>query len=142
MPIRNASAVWEGNLAEGKGVFEAGSGLFKGAYNAGSRFAEEKGTNPEELIGAANAACFSMALSAGLAKAGFKPKRVATTAKVHINKVGDGFTITKIELSTEAEIPGIDETEFQKHANDAKSGCPVSRALAGPEIFLTAKLKS
>jgi osmotically inducible protein OsmC len=141
MPVRNAKAVWEGTFAEGKGTLDVGSGLFMGAkYSAGSRFESDPGTNPEELIGAANAGCFSMALSAGLSKDKFKPKNISTSAKVHIDKVGDGFKITKIELSTEAVIPDIDEATFMKYANGAKEGCPVSQALAAIEITLSAKL--
>jgi osmotically inducible protein OsmC len=141
MPVRKANAVWNGDLQGGKGTMSLQSGAFDGAYSFGSRFENASGTNPEELIGAAHAGCFSMAFSAGLGKAGFKPKRIATEARVHLEKVGDGFTITKVELSTEAEIPDIDEETFQKHADEAKMGCPVSRALAGPEISLTATLK-
>lgn len=141
MPIRKASAVWEGDLMKGKGKVELGSGAFKGSYSFGSRFEESKGTNPEELIGAAHAGCFSMAFSAILGQAGFKPKSIITEAKVHIDKIGDGFTITKIELSTVGDIPGIDNETFLKHANEAKAGCPVSRALTGVEIVLDAKLK-
>jgi osmotically inducible protein OsmC len=140
MPVRNAKAVWEGKLADGKGTVELGSGLFKGEYSVPSRFESGSGTNPEELIGAAHAGCFSMAFSAGLSKAGFSPKRIATDAKVHIDKVGDGFKITKIELMMEAEIPEIDDAAFKKHAEEAKTGCPVSQALAGTDISLSAKL--
>lgn len=140
MPVRKASAVWNGKLLEGNGTMKLSSGAYEGKYSFGSRFEENPGTNPEELIGAAHAGCFSMAFSAELGKAGFDPKKVATTAKVHIDKVGDGFTITKIELSTEAEVPGISEADFQKLANAAKEGCPVSRALAVKEIVLEAKL--
>lgn len=140
MPIRKANAAWEGDLMKGKGTMALGSGAFEGKYSVGSRFEADPGTNPEELIGAAHAGCFSMAFSGVLGKAGFSPKSIKTEAKVHIDKVGDGWTITKIELSTVAEIPGISEADFQTHANAAKEGCPVSRALAGPEIVLTAKL--
>jgi osmotically inducible protein OsmC len=140
MPIRKAQAEWQGDLFKGKGTMSLGSGAFSGKYSVGSRFESEPGTNPEELIGAAHAGCFSMAFSAILGKAGFTPKSIKTEAKVHIEKVGDGFTITKIELSTVADIPGIENTAFQKHAAEAKAGCPVSRALAGTQIFLEAKL--
>jgi osmotically inducible protein OsmC len=119
-----------------------GSGAFEGQYSFGSRFEEGTGTNPEELIGAAHAGCFSMAFSGVLGEAGHDPKRVATTARVHLDKSDEGFTITKIELQTEAEIPGIEEDEFQKLAADAKAGCPVSRALGGVEIEVEAKLAS
>ena len=140
MPVRKASARWEGNLFQGSGTMAMGSGAYEGAYSFGSRFEEATGTNPEELIAAAHAGCFSMALSAGLAKGGHEPKSVATTARVHLEKVGDGFEITRIELATEAEVPGIDEATFTEFAEGAKVGCPVSKALAGPEITLDAKL--
>src|SRR6266436_8271852 len=107
MAKRTASAVWEGTLREGKGTVKLGSGAFEGAYSFASRFEEGKGTNPEELIGAAHAGCFSMALSAGLGRAGFTPKRIETSARVHLEKVGEAFRITRIELKTEAAVPGI-----------------------------------
>ncbi len=142
MPVRKAEAVWEGNLLKGKGKMRLGSGAFDGAYSFSSRFENGLGTNPEELIGAAHAGCFSMALSVFLEKAGFSPERIQTTAKVHIDKVGEGFKITTIELETEARIPGIDEKKFQEQAEAAKKGCPVSQALTGTEITLKAKLLS
>jgi osmotically inducible protein OsmC len=142
MPIRNAYAVWEGSLASGKGTVELGSGMFKGEYSFPSRFENGKGTNPEELIGAAHAGCFSMALSAILSKDGHKPERIKTEAKVHIDKVGDGFSITKIELVCEAEIHGMENARFLIYAEEAKKDCPVSRALAGTEITLKAELKN
>jgi osmotically inducible protein OsmC len=119
-----------------------GSGAFEGQYSFKSRFEEGTGTNPEELIGAAHAGCFSMAFSATLADKGFKPESVQTKANVHLDKVGDGFSITTIVLNTEARIPDIDEEKFQSLAEDAKKNCPVSRALAGVEIKLNAKLVS
>ncbi len=140
MAKRTASAVWEGTLREGKGTVKLGSGAFEGAYSFASRFEEGKGTNPEELIGAAHAGCFSMALAAGLTRAGFSPKRISTTASVSLEKVGEAFKITRIELNTEAEIPGLDENTFQEQADTAKKNCPVSQALAGTEISLNAKL--
>jgi lipoyl-dependent peroxiredoxin len=140
MPVRKANAVWEGSLKEGQGTVALGSGAYEGRYSFGSRFEEAGGTNPEELIGAAHAGCFSMALSAGLGRSGHNPKRVATSAKVHLEKVGEGFKITRIELDNESEVPGIDEATFQEHANKAKEGCPVSQALAGVEISLNARL--
>ncbi len=140
MPTRAAEAEWRGNLLKGDGTMKLGSGAFEGKYSFGSRFEESPGANPEELIGAAHAGCFSMALAGMLADAGFEPKRIHTTAKVSVEKAGDGFSITRSALSTEAEVPGIDETAFQKHADAAKAGCPVSRALAGVEITLEAKL--
>ncbi len=142
MPVRKAEAVWEGNLLKGKGKMRLGSGAFDGAYSFSSRFENGLGTNPEELIGAAHAGCFSMALSVFLEKAGFTPERIHTTAKVHIDKVGEGFKITTIELETEARIPGIDDKKFQEQAEAAKKGCPVSQALTGTEITLKAKLVS
>jgi lipoyl-dependent peroxiredoxin len=140
MAVRKAEAEWTGNLREGKGRVKLGSGAYEGEYSFVSRFEDGKGTNPEELIGAAHAGCFSMALSAGLTKAGLSPKRIKTTAQVHLEKVGDAFEITRIELDTEAEVPGVDEKAFLEHAENAKKGCPVSKALAGPKIELKARL--
>jgi len=140
MPARRASAVWEGDLKSGKGRVKLGSGAYEGAYSFASRFEEGTGTNPEELIGAAHAGCFSMALSAGLGKAGITPKRIQTEARVHLEKVADGFKISRIELSTVGEVPGIDEKTFREQAEGAKKECPVSKALAGVEITLEARL--
>ena len=140
MPIRNAEAEWKGNLIEGQGHLKLGTGAFEGAYTFRSRMENGPGTNPEELIGAAHAACYSMALSAGLAKAGNTPKRVHTTAAVHFDKVGDGFAITSIDLKVDAEVPGIDAAKFQEFAEGAKKNCPVSKALAGTTIHLQASL--
>ncbi|HVG17530.1 MAG TPA: OsmC family protein [Blastocatellia bacterium] len=140
MATRTGSAVWEGTLREGKGTVRLGSGAYEGPYSFASRFESGTGTNPEELIGAAHAGCFSMALSAGLTKAGFSPRRIATTAKVHLENVGGGFKIVLIVLETEAEIPGIADQVFQEQAETAKKNCPVSQALAGTEIKLQAKL--
>lgn len=140
MPVRNAEAVWEGNLLKGKGRMKLGSGAFEGAYSFSSRFENGLGTNPEELIGAAHAGCFSMALSLFIEKAGYAPERIHTSAKVHIDKVGDGFKITSVELETEAKIPGIDEKTFLEQAEATKKGCPVSQALAGTDIKLKASL--
>jgi len=142
MPVRNAKARWEGGLQDGRGSMALGSGAFEGQYSFGSRFEERTGTNPEELIGAAHAGCFSMALSGVLGKAGHEPEAIDTTARVHLDKDGDGFSITTIELSTEARVPGLSEEEFQRHAEDAKRNCPVSRALEGVVIELDAKLSS
>jgi osmotically inducible protein OsmC len=141
MPTRTAEAKWEGGLKEGRGEMKLGSGVFSSAYSFGTRFEAAPGTNPEELIGAAHAGCFSMAFSAGLAKAGFTPTRVETKASVHLEKAGEGFGITKIELETEGDVPGISEGEFQRLAEDAKRGCPVSRALASVPIELKARLR-
>ena len=141
MPVRKANAVWEGSLKEGHGTVKLGSGAFEGRYSFGSRFEEAGGTNPEELIGAAHAGCFSMALSAGLGRAGLTPTRVATTAKVHLEKVGEGFKITRIELDNESSVPGIGADEFAQVADAAKAGCPVSKALAAVDITLDAQLE-
>ncbi len=141
MPLRSANAVWEGDLRSGKGRMRLGSGAYEGAYSFSSRFEAGTGTNPEELIGAAHAGCFSMALSAGLSAAGFPPKRIQTGAKVHLEKAGEGFKITRIELQTEAEVPGIDAARFHEQAETAKKNCPVSKALAGVQIDLQATLK-
>ena len=142
MPVRTADAQWEGPLQGGKGQMRFGSGAFEGAYSFSSRFEDGAGTNPEELIAAAHAGCFSMALSNGLAKAGFTPTRVDTTASVHLDKTDAGFGITKIELKTEAEVPGIDEPTFKEQADTAKANCPVSKALAAVDIVLDATLVS
>ena len=140
MPVRKADAVWEGGLKGGHGQVSLGSGAWSGSYSFGSRFAEAQGTNPEELIGAAHAGCFAMALSAGLERAGHAPRRVAATAKVHLVTGGDGPRISRIELHVDAEVPGIDDATFQQLARQAKEGCPVSKALAATEITLEAHL--
>ena len=142
MPIRTAEAEWRGNVLQGKGLLKLGSGAFEGSYDFRSRTADGKGTNPEELIGAAHAGCFSMALSAQLTQAGFTAERIHTSAKVHFEKQGEGFAIPLIELETEAIVPGINPTVFMQHARSAKENCPVSKALAGVEIRLTARLAS
>ena len=140
MPTRKAEAEWKGTLKEGSGTFKVQSGSVSGSYSFPTRFENAKGTNPEELIGAAHASCFSMALSAGLGKAGFQPKRVHTTATVTLDKVGDAFAIVRIDLDCEAEVPGIDDAKFQEQAKGAKEGCPVSKALKATEITLKARL--
>ncbi|MFW5701364.1 MAG: OsmC family protein [Bacteroidota bacterium] len=140
MPVRNANAVWEGDLPSGKGTMQLGSGSFTGNYDFSSRFEEGKGTNPEELLGAAHAGCFSMALAHGLAQNDFDPKRIETKALVTIAKAGDGFTISEVHLNCKAQVEGATEDEFMKYAEDAKKNCPVSKALAGVEIKLSAKL--
>ena len=140
MPIRQAEAIWEGNLKDGKGQMKFGSGAYEGAYSFASRFGNGTGTNPEELIGAAHAGCFSMALSLFIESAGFTAERIRTTAKVHLDKVGEGFKITAIDLETEASVPGIDESKFLEQAEATKKGCPVSQALTGVEIRLKARL--
>jgi osmotically inducible protein OsmC len=140
MAIRKANAVWEGNLKEGKGRVKLGSGSFEGSYSFLSRFEEGQGTNPEELIGAAHAGCFSMALAHALSEAGYKVMRISTEAKVTLGKDEGGFKINTIELDTEGRVTGIDETAFIKYAEEAKKNCPVSRALTGVKIILKAKL--
>lgn len=140
MPVRSAEAEWKGNLSRGSGQMKLGSGAFEGSFSFPSRFEDGPGTNPEELIGAAHAGCFSMALSHMLSEAGHIPDVVHTTAKVHLDKVDEGFKITTIELHMEAKVPGIDEETFQEKAEAAKDGCPVSKALAGTDIKLQAKL--
>jgi osmotically inducible protein OsmC len=141
MPIRTASARWQGNLTEGSGTMKTGKGGYQGNYSFKSRFEEGEGTNPEELIGAAHAGCFSMAFSKSLADAGFTPTSVETTAKVHLDKGDAGFGVTRIELETVGDVPGIDAGTFQKLAEDAKANCPISRLLSpGAEISLTATL--
>src|SRR5438128_11584586 len=126
MPTRKAEAEWKGPLAEGSGRMAVGSGAFDGPYSFKSRFEEgQAATNPEELIGAAHAGCFTMALTAQLSRAGLTPTRIHTSAKVKLEKVGEGFSITRIDLECEAQIPGIDDAAFQKNAADAKQNCPV-----------------
>jgi osmotically inducible protein OsmC len=137
MAIRESSAIWKGNLTEGSGSMRLGSGAYEGAFSRASRFEDGPGTNPEELIGAAHAGCFSMYLSLILSKAGYVPTRIDTTAKVHL---GEGPKITLIELSTVGEVPGIDEKTFIDFAEEAKKGCPVSQALAAVDMNLTARL--
>ncbi|MBA4384905.1 MAG: peroxiredoxin [Anaerolinea sp.] len=137
MAIRESSALWKGNLVDGKGSMRLGSGTFEGEFSRASRFEDGPGTNPEELIGAAHAGCFSMFLSAILSKAGHIPASIATTAKVHL---GDGPKITLIELSTVGTVPGIDEKTFVEFAEQAKKDCPVSQALSAVEMKLNAKL--
>jgi osmotically inducible protein OsmC len=141
MPVRTAEAEWNGNLQQGNGTMQVGSGAYNGAYSVGSRFQEAAGSNPEELIAAAHAGCFSMALAAGLTRAGHAPTRIHTTAKVHVEQQGGGFAITRIELDTQGQVPGIDNAAFQEQAQQAKQNCPVSKALAAvPDITLNARL--
>jgi lipoyl-dependent peroxiredoxin len=140
MPTRTAEAEWNGDLPSGKGDMEFGGGAFSGQYSYGSRFEEGAGTNPEELIAAAHAGCFSMQLAGVLGQAGHAPDSVRTTAKIHLDKDEGGFSITRSELTTEAQVPGLDDEEFQRHATEAKEICPVSRALGAIEISLDARL--
>lgn len=140
MVVRTSTAEWHGRVRDGGGSVRLGSGAFEGPYSFGSRFEEGPGTNPEELLGAAHASCFSMALSLLLTEAGFTPTRIKTLAKVSIERSGEGFAITHIGLMTEAAVPGIDADAFSVHAQAAKSGCPVSKALAVVDISLEARL--
>ena len=138
MIIRTASADWEGNLKDGKGTMRVGSGAFDGTHTFASRFESGKGTNPEELLGAAHAGCFSMALSLGLVKAGFTPQRIHTTATVHLDT--ENLLISAIDLDTKAQVAGINEQQFLEQAELAKTNCIVSQALRGTEIRLHARL--
>ena len=140
MPARTANARWEGGLKDGKGNMRLGGGAFEGQYSFASRFEEGQGTNPEELIAAAHAGCFSMALSGALGRAGHDPTRVSTTAKVHLEKGDAGFRIPRIDLLTEAVVPGMEDAQFQEIAETAKKNCPVSQVLAGADISLQATL--
>lgn len=141
MATRNAAAEWQGDLQSGSGTFEGASGVISGKYSFKTRFEDEPGTNPEELIAAAHASCFSMALSNILAEAGHTPQAVDTTAKVHFRMIEGAPTISRIDLVTEGKVPGIDQAEFTGFAQQAKEGCPVSRALAGvSEMTLEATL--
>ena len=142
MAIRTSEASWEGSLKDGKGKMRLGSGAFEGAYSFSSRFEEGKGTNPEELIGAAHAGCFSMALSAELGKIGLRPQSIHTRAQVTLGKIGDDARITLIHLETEAKVAGITPEKFHEIAEATKTGCPVSAALASVPITLDAKLVS
>ena len=139
---RTANAEWNGGIMDGKGTVKLGSGAFEGAYSFQSRFGDDtKATNPEELIAAAHAGCYTMALSGNLGKAGYQPKNIHTTANVKIEKQGAGFVIPNIDLKTTAEVEGISDEEFQKIAEETKKTCPVSQVLSGAEISLDAKLK-
>ncbi|HEX6433749.1 MAG TPA: OsmC family peroxiredoxin [Gemmatimonadales bacterium] len=142
MPTSSASAVWEGVLRSGRGHFKAGSGAFEGDYSFATRFENAKGTNPEELIAAAHAACLSMALSAGLEKNGTPPTRISTKAACTVEKVGDGFKITRMRLEVRGKVPGLDQAKFAQAAEAAKQGCPVSTALQGNvQMELDARLE-
>lgn len=138
MPVRKAEATWEGDLSNGSGTMRMSQ--WEGPYTAASRFQEGSGTNPEELLAAAHAGCFSMAFALALANAGHIPNSINTTARVHIEKQENGFAITRVELSTQADVPGIDEGAFQETANGAKENCPVSKLFKGAEISLDARL--
>jgi lipoyl-dependent peroxiredoxin len=141
MTARNGSAEWKGSIESGSGSVTVGDGVFEGPYSYESRFAEGAGTNPEQLIAAAHAACFTMALSSVLGAAGHAPDALRTNARVQLRNIDGAPTLTRIELETEGHVPGVDDQQFQRHAEEAKANCPVSRALAGiPEIALSAKL--
>lgn len=142
MATRSAQAEWFGDIKAGHGTMKLGSGAFSGNYSFGSRFESAPGTNPEELIAAAHAGCFCMALSLILGNEGHAPKHIATTAKVAIEHEGDKFRITHSDLDTVADVPGINDEAFQRLAKAAKDECPVSKALAGTAISLTARLGS
>ena len=139
MPVRKAEAVWTGDLPNGKGTMKMAN--WEGPYSFSSRFEEGSGTNPEELLAAAHAGCFSMAFSKGLSDAGHTPKRIHTTARVHLEKSDGGFSISKVELTTEADVPGIDGDTFEKTAEAAVKNCPVSQLFKGAEITVNATLK-
>ena len=141
MPTSTASATWEGGLRQGRGHFTAGSQAFEADYSFRTRFEGAQGTNPEELIAAAHAACFSMAISAGLEGAGTPPTRISTTARCTVEKVGEGFKITTMRLETRGDVPGLDQAGFEKAAKAAMDGCPVSTALKGNvQLELDARL--
>jgi osmotically inducible protein OsmC len=140
MAIRTADAEWRGNLAQGSGHMRLGSGAFDGPYDFRSRMGDGKGTNPEELLGAAHAGCFSMALALQLTNEGFTVKRIHTTAKVHFEERDGAWSIQRIDLDTEASVSGIAAPVFEELAQSAKKNCPVSRALSGVDIRLLAKL--
>src|SRR5512139_2085804 len=137
MAVRSSSAEWKGSLKSGAGSMKLGSGAYEGPFTFASRFESGAGTNPEELVGAAHAGCFSMFLAALLTEAGYPPQSIRTRAAVHLDA---GPTIARIELTTEASVPRIGEQDFLAHAEAAKKGCPVSKALAGPQITLSARL--
>ncbi|HEX3469524.1 MAG TPA: OsmC family peroxiredoxin [Candidatus Elarobacter sp.] len=139
---RTATVRWEGDIARGKGTIKAESGTVSASYSFNTRFSNEPGTNPEELLAASHAACFSMALALGLSRAGHAPTSIDTTARVHITRVGEGFDITLIELSTAVSAPGIDDAAFQQLATGAKEHCPISKALSAVETRLEAKLNA
>lgn len=142
MPTRSAQAEWKGNLREGQGTVKLDSGAFEGPYSFVSRFESGGGTNPEELLGAAHAGCFTMALTATLTRAGITANRIHTKATVHLEKIGEGFQITRIDLETEGDVPGVDDAKFQEFAQSAKVNCPLSKVLAAAEITLKANLVS
>jgi len=140
MPGRTSQAVWKGDLQGGSGTVKLGSGAYSGAYSYKSRFEEGTGTNPEELLGAAHAGCFSMALAAGLSRQGFKVNSIDTTATVHLEKGDAGFAISSIDLVTKGSVEGIDEAKFKEVAAATKDGCIVSKALSAVPMTIDASL--
>lgn len=140
MPVRKSTAIWKGKLKDGKGSMRVGDNLFEGNYSFASRFENGDGTNPEELLAAAHAGCFSMAFSGELEKAGFDPQRIETTANVILVKAERGFRIESVELQTKGSVPDIDEDKFNELAENAKNNCPVSQLFKGAEISVSAKL--
>jgi lipoyl-dependent peroxiredoxin len=142
MPVRTAEAKWQRSLQDGSGTMRLGSGAFEGSYSFNSRMENGPGTNPEELIGAAHAGCFSMAFAGALTQAGHEPQEIRTKANVHFEKTDKGWGISRIDLATEGNVPGVDEATFKRIAEEAKKNCPVSKALAATPITLSATLKS
>ena len=141
MTLRNGSADWHGDVRSGSGTITVGDGVFQGPYSYDSRFGEHQGTNPEQLIAAAQAGCFTMALASTLASAGHTPDLLRTNATVHLRMHDGSITLARLEIETEGRVEGIDEHQFAQYAEDAKTTCPVARALSGiPEIVLKAKL--
>ena len=138
--IRTAEAAWEDAFRDGKGKMKLGSGAFEGGFSYHTRMEEGPGTNPEELLAASHAGCFSMSLARRLSEGGHPPKRIHTEGRVHFDRAEEGYVINRIDLRTEAEVPGIDEEAFHEQAEAAKQNCPVSKALAGVEIGLRAEL--
>jgi osmotically inducible protein OsmC len=140
MPVRRATAEWKGNFPQGKGTISSESGAVNGQYSSSSRFESGAGTNPEELVGAAHAACFSMSLGKALAEAGFPADSVRTEASVHLEKVDGASTVVRIVLDCVARVPGVDPDVFKEKAETAKAKCPISRLLTGTQILLNARL--
>ena len=140
MPARTATAIWNGNLQQGNGTLKTGSGAVQGAYSFPSRFEDGQGTNPEELLGAAHAGCFSMALAASLARQGFTVNSIQTVAHVHLEKGEAGFSISRIDLVTRGSVEGIDDAKFKEAAEATKTGCIVSRALSAVPMTIDAAL--
>lgn len=141
MPTRTAHAIWDGSIQKGEGRMEVGSGTIKEPFSFGTRFESQPGTNPEELVGAAHAGCFSMAFSKTLEDAGFTPEHIETSAEVTVEKQGGGFAMTRVQLDTKAKVPGLDESRFQELVRQANEACVVSQALKGPAIDVTGELQ-